>query len=69
MRLWNEGINQRSAVVSVLREVRDLSLCFQAFKFSSINPKCNRVAHTLAKPVTGDDSPVGHMLARLALRT
>jgi len=54
MRLWNEGINQRSAVVSVLREVRDLSLCFQAFKFSFINPKCNRVAHTLAKQVTGD---------------
>jgi hypothetical protein len=41
-------------VVSVLREIQDLSLCFQAFKFSFISQKCNIVSHTLAKQVIGD---------------
>ena len=41
-------------MVSVLREIQDLSLCFQAFKISFISRKCNMVAHTLAKQVTGD---------------
>jgi hypothetical protein len=33
MRLWTAGENQRSSVVTILREVRELSMTFQAFKF------------------------------------
>jgi ribonuclease HI len=52
--LWKAGDNQRSHVATLLREIRGLSLGFQDFKFSFISRKCNRVAHVLAKQVTGD---------------
>ena len=36
------------------RESRELSLCFSAFKLLYSSRSCNRVAHTLAKQVSGD---------------
>ena len=52
--LWNAGDNQRSTVAELLGEIRELSMGFQDFKFSFISRDCNRVAHVLAKQVTGD---------------
>lgn len=50
--LWNAGDAQHSSVLPILREIRDLSSTLQEFKFSFINRKCNRVAHTIAKQVS-----------------
>jgi hypothetical protein len=52
---WKLIVKSKSVVLSVLQEIRDLSLCFQALKFSFLSRKCNLLAHTLAKQVTGND--------------
>jgi ribonuclease HI len=54
IKLWMAGWNQRSSIVSILKEIRELSLLFQDFKFSFVARSCNEVAHTLAKWVTGE---------------
>jgi hypothetical protein len=52
--LWQTGINQRSTIVTILQEIRELSLLFLDFKFSFVSRNCNKIAHVLAKRVTGD---------------
>jgi ribonuclease HI len=54
VKLWRAGDSQRSSVLPILREIRDLSLLFQEFNFSFISRKCNMVAHTLAKQVLSE---------------
>lgn len=54
LKLWNAGDSQRSGVVTIMREIQELSSVFQDFKFSFISISCNKVAHVLAKQVTND---------------
>jgi ribonuclease HI len=54
VKLWQAGVNQRSSVVSIIREIRELSTLFQDFKFSFVSRSCNKLAHALAKKVTGN---------------
>jgi hypothetical protein len=49
VKLWCAGENQHSSIVSILREIRELSTSSQEFKFSFISRNCNQVAHVLAK--------------------
>ena len=56
MKLWAAGMVQRSRIAQVIiRESRELSLCFSAFKLLYSSRSCNRVAYTLAKQVSGDN--------------
>jgi hypothetical protein len=52
VKLWRAGDNDRSSIMPILGEIRELSLVFQEFIFSFISRKCNMVAHTLAKQVS-----------------
>ncbi|CAD6236843.1 unnamed protein product [Miscanthus lutarioriparius] len=52
VRLWQVRDQQRSSVMSILKEIKELSTLFQEFKFSFPSRSCNRVAHALAKQVT-----------------
>ena len=54
VKLWQAGVHQRSSVVSIIKEIRELSTLFQDFKFSFVCRSCNKLAHALAKKVTGD---------------
>jgi len=57
LKLWQAGDNQRSSIMAILEEIRELGSLFLDFKFSSISRNCNRVDHSLAKQVT--ESQVG----------
>jgi len=48
------GEKQRSSVVTIMKEIRELSSLFYEFKFSFISRTCNKVAHVLAKQVTSE---------------
>ena len=48
VKLWQAGVNQRSGVVSIIKESRELSTLFQDFKFSFVCRSCNKLAHALA---------------------
>ncbi|TVU49411.1 hypothetical protein EJB05_00719, partial [Eragrostis curvula] len=52
--LWNAGSDQRSSVMSVLREIWEISSSFECFILKHASRTCNMVAHTLAKQVSGD---------------
>lgn len=54
VQLWQAGTNQRSTISTILQEIRELSLLFHDFKLSFVSRDCNKVAHVLAKQVTGD---------------
>jgi ribonuclease HI len=54
VKLWQAVVNQRSSVVLIIKEIRELSTLFQYFKFSFVCRLCNKLAHALAKKVTGD---------------
>jgi hypothetical protein len=54
VQLWQAGANQRSTAVTILQEILELSLLFLDFKFSFSPRNCNKIAHALAKRVTGD---------------
>jgi hypothetical protein len=54
VQLWQAGTNQRSTIVTILHEIRELSLLFLDFKSSFVSMNCNKIAHVLAKRVTGD---------------
>jgi hypothetical protein len=58
VKLWQAGMNQRSSVVLIIKEIRELSNLFQEFKFSFVSHSCNNLAHALTKKVT-DDNRVG----------
>jgi len=51
--LWPAEEHQRSSVLAVLREIQELSSLFQNFTLSFSGRNCNRVAHVLAKQVSG----------------
>lgn len=53
VQLWSMRSSQRSAVFGVLEEIFGLSLSFQRFSFTFANRVCNKVAHGLAKLVSG----------------
>ena len=55
MKLWKEGANQRSRIASIIRETRELSFSFVDFTVTFTSRSCNRVAHVLAKQVSGDN--------------
>lgn len=54
LKLWNAGETQRSSVMTIIKEIQELSSLFLDFKFSFISRTCNKVAHVLAKQVTSD---------------
>ena len=54
VQLWQAGTNQRSTIVTILQEIRELSFLFLDFKFSFVSRNCNKIAHVLVKRVTGD---------------
>ena len=51
--LWHAAEHQRSSVLALLREIQELSSLFQNFTLSFSGRNCNRVAHVLAKQVSG----------------
>jgi ribonuclease HI len=52
VRLWKmEGL-QRSIIMPVLQDMKEISLAFQDFSISHVGRDCNRVAHELAKQVS-----------------
>jgi ribonuclease HI len=55
VKLWKDSTTQRSRIVSIIRETREISLCFADFSIFYISRSCNRVAHTLAKQVSDDN--------------
>ena len=55
VKLWKEGANQRSRIASIIRETRELSSSFVDFSVTFTSRACNRVAHVLAKQVSGDN--------------
>ena len=55
MKFWKEGANQRSRIGSIIRETRELSSSFVDFSVTFTSRACNRVAHVLAKQVSGDN--------------
>lgn len=50
--LWLWEDNQRSMVAGILKQVKDLSSCFESFSFLFAKWSCNRVAHECAKLVS-----------------
>jgi hypothetical protein len=54
VKLWEAVTNQRSRIAPIIREIRELSMCFSAFNLMYTSRSYNRVAHTLAK-VSGDN--------------
>jgi len=55
VKLWKEGANQCSRIASIIRETRELSSSLVDFFVTFTSHACNRVAHVLAKQVSGDD--------------
>lgn len=55
VKLWKEGANQCSKIASIIRETRELSSSLVDFFVTFTSRACNRVAHVLAKQVSGDD--------------
>ena len=55
VKLWKEGANQRSRIASIIRETRELRYSLVDFFVTFTSRACNRVAHVLAKQVSGDD--------------
>jgi len=55
VKLWKEGANQRSRIASIIRQTRELSSSFVYFSVTFTSRACNRVAHVLAKQVSGDN--------------
>jgi ribonuclease HI len=52
VRLWKmEGL-QRSMIMPVLQDMKEISLAFHDFSISHVGRDCNRVAHELAKQVS-----------------
>jgi hypothetical protein len=43
--LWNNLNTQRSAITSILGDIKDISRSFDEFSLSYLNRLCNRVAH------------------------
>jgi ribonuclease HI len=54
LKLWGAGVHQRSRIAPIVRETRDITMHFSEFKLLYASRCCNRVAHTLAKQVSGD---------------
>lgn len=48
----------RSVISPIIMEISELSLCFQDFLLSHASRLCNKVAHALAKQVSGSDTVV-----------
>ena len=58
VRLWELKETQRSVLTPVLKEMHELSLQFSDFELRHISRVCNRVAHELAKQMSGDPGTV-----------
>jgi hypothetical protein len=43
--LWSERANQKSKIVSLLHQMKDLNRSFKAFDLMFIHRDCNRLAH------------------------
>jgi ribonuclease HI len=54
VKLWQEGMHLRSSIVTILKEIKELSSSLQGFKISFVARSCNEIAHILAKQVTSD---------------
>jgi ribonuclease HI len=54
LKLWGAGVHQRSRIAPIIRETQDITMHFSEFKLLYASRCCNRVAHTLAKQVSGD---------------
>jgi len=52
--LWALGDNQRSCLAPILREIREISLCFIDFNLMHASRVCNRIAHKVAQQATDD---------------
>lgn len=52
VRLWKLEGMQRSMIMPILQEVKDISLSFQGFCISLADRECNRVAHEIASHVS-----------------
>lgn len=59
VKLWRLGrINDLGRISPIIRETRELCLSFHAFELMYSSRIGNRVAHTLAKQVSGDNMMV-----------
>lgn len=56
--LWKDLDSQRSSVSFVLHEIRSMCRGFDEFTFSFAPRTCNRVAHTCARLVSGEQTRV-----------
>ena len=54
VRLWARGDNPRSCLAPILWEIRKFSSGFLDFTLLYASRSCDRIAHVLAKQVTGD---------------
>lgn len=54
VKLWQMSTDQRSVIAPIIRETRLISSCFENFDVTFVSRSCNRVAHQLAKEVSGD---------------
>jgi hypothetical protein len=65
VKLWEAVTNQRSRIAPIIREIRELSMCFSAFNLMYTSRSYNRVAHSLPRSqaitgwASGSSSPVG----------
>lgn len=55
VKLWKNGACQRSRIAPIIREAREICLCFIDFALMFTSRSCNRVAYTLAKQASGED--------------
>jgi hypothetical protein len=56
--LWESRDDGRSVIAPIIMEICELKSCFQEFRLSYASRLCNKVAHVLAKQVTGSETVV-----------
>jgi hypothetical protein len=58
--LWGGRNTCRSVIAPVIMEISELSVCFHDFSLIYVSRTCNKVAHELAKQVSGSETVVWH---------
>jgi hypothetical protein len=58
--LWGGRNTCRSVIAPVIMEISELSVCFQDFSLNYVSGLCNKVAHELARQVSGSGTVVWH---------
>jgi hypothetical protein len=48
VRIWKEWRKDRSIILPILDDIRELGFCFEAFSISLVRPTANHPAHNCA---------------------